>query len=518
MKSNLRHIPYRRLGVSDVHLRYVEDDPDMRQLLGQRPRNVADLLHRAPLNARRLVDRGELAGVLENYAARHAAPDAVIENARSVAADDTFMIVTGQQPGLFGGPLYAIHKAATAVRLAQEVSATPGAPRVVPVYWIHSDDHDLEEVNRAFMVNASHEVQRLRLDLPVAGGEPIRDIGVGRAMETGLSMANGLLPDSEFREWALDIFRPRHADERFGDAMARLLFALFGHHGLLIIEPRDLPASAFDVLPRWRELADSVRDRARIVTEHLTDIGFDVTMDPSATLMFKLAGRRRVPLSDDEEFASPTDLSPGVLLRPLWQDACLPTIGFVVGPGELAYLAIAGSLYKLLGVPRPLFVPRASLTLVEPSMARQLNRFGLDIFDLDRNPLELAAALDDDTEGSIEEALGALGAQVSDEIKRLSALLQESDPQLVATASKTQAKIIDELQKLAKKTRNARETRAGTGLRQVRRLCANLRPRERLQERVLTVLPFLARHGADLVHALIDAADPFAVEHGVVEL
>lgn len=520
-QTQIRHIPYRRLGASEVHLRFCEDDPEIRQFLGQRPRDAADLLRRAPLNARRLVPRPELGAALAAYAQRHNAPQAVLDNAHAVGErDDCFMVVTGQQPGLLGGPLYSVHKAATAVRLARELSAQPGAPKVVPVFWNHSDDHDLDEVNRAFLVNANHDVQRLRLDLPPGGGgEAIRGVHIGRQLESTLAAAGGLLPDSEFREWALGMFESHHGDEHLGDGMARMLFEMFGEDGLLVIEPRDLPPSAFEVLPRWCEMSDAIRNRTREVTEHLTDIGLDVTMDPSATLMFHMTkSGLRVPLSDSDSSPRPQDLSPGVLLRPLWQDACLPTIGFVVGPGELAYLAIAGALYKLLGVPQPIFVPRASLTLVEPSASKPLNKFGLDITDLDREPADLASELEAESEGTVEEALGALGDQVSEEIKRLTALVEESEPQMAVPMSRAQGRIVDELEKLAKKLRKAREARAGTGLRQVRRLVANLRPRGRLQERVLSPLPFLVRHGPGLGRTLAEVANPFADGHGVVEL
>ncbi|MCA8943792.1 MAG: bacillithiol biosynthesis BshC [Planctomycetes bacterium] len=518
VRANVRHIPYRRLGTIEVQLRYCEDDPEIRQFLGSRPRNGADLLRRAPLNARRLVDRRDLSVSFTDYAERHGAPQEVLDSARAVASDDTFFVITGQQPGLFGGPLYSVHKAATAVRLARELSELPDAPRVVPVFWNHSDDHDLDEVNRAFLPNSSQEVQRVRLDLPAASGEPIRSIRVGRAMESALAEVATLLPDSDFLESVMDVFRPRHADEHFGDAMARLLFSLFGEDGLLVIEPRDLPASAFEVLPRWCEMSDSIRDRIGGVTEHLTDIGLDVTMDPTATLMFEMAGDRRVPLAASEPFRRAQDLSPGVLLRPLWQDACLPTIGFVVGPGELSYLAIAGPLYKTLGVPQPVFVPRASMTLVEPSIGRVLNRCGLDIPDLTRDPAEIAAELDDGSEGTVEEALNSLGDQIDSELKRIAALVADSDPQLVAPASRTQSKIAEELTKLTKKLRKAREQRVGTGLLQVRKLVANLRPRGRLQERVLPILPFMVRHGTSISRSILDAADPFCIDHGVVEL
>lgn len=518
MNPSLRHLSFRRIGTSEVHLRYLEDDPDLRALLGGRPRDAKDLLEHGPLEAKRLLAPGELGRALEDYATRHGAPPPVIENARRLGRGEAYVVVTGQQPGLFGGPLYTVHKAATAVRLARELSSRPGAPKVVPVFWNHTDDHDLDEVNRAFFVNQNLDLQRVRLEIP-HGGEAIRDVAVGRAMERALAAAGDLLPRSEFRDAALDVFRPRHADETLGDQLARLLFSMFGAHGLVVIEPRDLPASAFELLPRWFARADEIRGRVRSVSEHLSDLGFDVTLDPGTTLMFRSRpGRQRQSLADGEEFGGAGDLSPGVLLRPLWQDAVLPTIGFVVGPGELGYLAIVAALYKTLGVPRPAFVPRASLTLLERSMVKHLERFGWDVPELADGPEVLARVLEDDGESPAEREL----QQTVDEVRRrlgaVGDLLRSGDQQMVGPLERSRGKVVDELDKLLQKVRNSRQNRQGTGLRQIRRLCANLRPRGRMQERVLNVLPFLVAHGFELADQLIEAADPFCVQHGVLEL
>ena len=141
------------MGSSPTQVRYLEEDPDLEQFLGRRPRSVADLLRRAPVNARRLLSNESISTALENYAERHSAPAESIAAARSIARGDVQVIITGQQPGLFGGPLYTVHKAATAVRLAQEINASSDGPTVVPLFWNHTDDHDLDEVNRAFFIN-----------------------------------------------------------------------------------------------------------------------------------------------------------------------------------------------------------------------------------------------------------------------------------------------------------------------------------------------------------------------------
>jgi len=513
----LRHLPFRRLGVSEVHLRYLEEDRDLEPFLGLRPRNVEDLLRRAPGGARRLVAPGDLSQALLSYAQRHGAPEAVCAAARDVADGETLMVITGQQPGLLGGPLYTVHKAATAVRLARELSAASGR-KVVPLFWNHTDDHDLDEVNGTSLVNGNQDLQRIRLDLDHSG-KAIRNIAVGHVIEQALAAAGDLLPQSEFREWAFSPFQPRHPDETFGDQLARLLFQLFGRHGLLVIEPRDLPASAFDVLGRWREQIDSIRDSVRASCEHLGDLGLDMTMDPGATLMFQLNGGRRVPLADEDPVHQVTDLSPGATLRPLWQDACLPSVAFVVGPGEVSYLSSVGPLYRTLGVPAPALVPRASLTLVEPSQQKQLKRFNLDIPDLALGIEALSARIQEEGDANAaERRLDLVSETLRDGLTEVIGLLSGADKPMVGPAERARAKMLDEMRRLAQKIRNSRQNREGTGMRQIRRLCNNLRPRSRLQERILPVLPYMVSHGEQLADWLIDAADPFGLDHGVLEL
>jgi uncharacterized protein YllA (UPF0747 family) len=518
VSPTLRHISFRALGTSEIHLRFLENDPELQPVLGMRARNVADLVEHAPLGARRLVPPAELGQALLDYAQRHGASAAAMHNARAIASGEAQVVITGQQPGLFGGPLYSIHKAATTVRLAREINAKAGGPKVVPVFWNHSDDHDLDETNRAFFVNPNQDLQRFRLDVPHAG-ESLREVPVGRALERTIAAVDDLLTRTEFREAAIALFTPRHPDERMGDGMARLLFQLFAEDGLLVIEPRDLPASAFEVLPKWRAKHGAIRSKIRELSDYLADLGFEPTIDPATPLMFHVgSGQPRTALADDEPWEDSASLSPGMLLRPLWQDAIFPTAAFVVGPGELSYLAIVGGLYKLLGVPRPVFVPRASLTLVEPSLRKHLDRFGWDIPQLAAGAEALASALGTEESSPAEGAMEGLLADIATRCQAAGADLRESDPSMVGPLERARHKVTEEIDKLLGKLRNARQNRQGTGLRQIRRLCANLRPRGRVQERVLGILPFLVSHGNGIALDIIAAADPFGTQHGVLEL
>ena len=518
MTSTLRHISFRRVGTSEVHQRFLEDDRDLGRFLGMRARSVDELLRRAPTGAGRLLPRDVLVKSLRAYAERHNAPPEVLANAESLLDPNVQIVVTGQQPGLMGGPLFTFHKAATAIRLCREINNVANGPRVVPLFWNHSDDHDLEEANRLFLVNQAQEVQRFRLELQRTN-EPLRTIGAGREIERVLGELDPLLPQSQHRDWALGMCRPRHPDETFGDQQARVLFETFGRHGLLVIEPRDLPPEAFEPLLRWWSKSGEIREAVKQTCEDLGDVGIDVTLDPSATMMFELAGGHREPLADGEVAGRAQDLSPGVLLRPLWQDACLPTIAFVVGPGELSYLCSVAPLYRLLGVPQPVFVPRASLTLVEPSMQRLLTRFSLDLPDLDQPPEKLAEKFLQNTDGDdIEDALDALQNKLRVDLDNISQRLGALDSSMLSALDRARTKSLEEIERLQQKVRNARQNREGTGIKQLRRLCSTLRPRNRIQERVLGPIAYLAAYGPALADALIDAADPFRIEHGVLEL
>ncbi|MCR9244475.1 MAG: bacillithiol biosynthesis cysteine-adding enzyme BshC [bacterium] len=517
MSGTLRHISFRRLGASAVQQRFLEDDRDLTRFLGQRARSVSELLRRAPTGAERLVRRDALVDSLLAYADKHGAPDAVRKSAEALRDHNVHVVITGQQPGLCGGPLYTLHKAATAIRLCNQINAESDGPRVVPLFWNHSDDHDLDEANRLFLVNQSQDVQRFRIDRERTS-EPLRSIAVGRDIEKILAETDSLLPQTEFRDWAAGVFNPRHPNETFGDLQARLMFEMFGQHGLLIIEPRDLPEEAFEPLPRWWSKAHEIRERVRHACEDLGDLGIDVTLDPTATMMFEFTGGQREPLADGEAAGRPQDLSPGVLLRPLWQDAVLPTIAFVVGPGEFSYLAAVAPLYRLLGVPQPVFVPRSSLTLVEPSLQRLLARFSLDITDLEQGPERIAEALQNDHADDLGDLVADLESRLGADLDQIGQRLQKVDGSLTGALDRARGKMLDELRRLDNKIKNAQQNRQGTGMRQIRRLCSVLRPRGRMQERVLGPLSYLVSHGPSLADTLIEAADPFRIEHGVLEL
>ena len=519
MTATIRNISFRNLDTTEVHQRFLEGDRDLTRFLGVRAQTVDELLQRAPIGEARNVPREDLVGALRAYAKRHGAPPQVFANIDALLDPQTHVIVTGQQPGLLGGPLFCLHKAATAIRLCDEIQRG-GGPRCVPLFWNHSDDHDLEEGNRAFLINQSQEVQRFRLDI-TRHNESIRGIQVGRAVGELLDQVMPMLPETEFHADLAETLKPKRDQDTLGDLQARMMFEVFGRHGLIAIEPRDLPESAFEPLERWWTKAEEIRERVKQTCDDLHDLGVDITLDPSATMMFSMQGHGREPLADGEGFDDRRNLSPGVLLRPIWQDACLPTLGFVVGPGELSYLAAGAPLYRLLGVPQPVFIPRASLTVVEPALQRSLQRFALDLPDLSDGPERLAERLlqsTDERGGDIEDMIEQIKRQLRNDLDTVEGKIRDLDVSLTGALDRARTKSTEELDRLVNKVRNARQNREGTGIKQLRKLCSALRPRARMQERVFGPVSYLNAHGPRLADELVSAADPFSIEHGVLEL
>ena len=198
---------------------------------------------------------------------------------------------------------------------------------------------------------------------------------------------------------------------------------------------------------------------------------------------------------------------------------CLPMLAFGGGPGELAYLSAVAPLYRMLGLPQPVFVPRASMTLVEPSMQRLLNRFSLDLPDLDQPPEKIAEKFLQNADGNdLEDALDTLQHRLRTDLDAIGQRLGALDASMLSALDRARTKCLEEIERLQQKVRNARQNREGTGIKQIRRLCSTLRPHSRIQERVLGPLAYLNSFGPGLAETLVAAADPFRIEHGVLEL
>ncbi len=471
--------------------------------------------------------RAQIADILERQNRSWGASQRTLGNIARFR-DGACVAVTGQQVGLFGGPLFAILKAISAVRLADE-SSQAGVP-CAPVFWLATEDHDLAEVNHATFRNGE-ELRTLTTSSQGAPDAPLSSVVLGDDVPALVRQASELL-GGEMAAVLADAYRP---GETFGSAFARLYARLFAEYGVILLDPSD-PEIHQIVEPVYRRaienaagLAEALLGRGR----ELTAVGYheQVKVTPSSTLLFALHEGARVAihranggysvggerLTQEQLLARlknrPDEFSANVLLRPVVQDYLLPTLAYFGGPAEVAYFAQAAVVYEdILGRVTPV-LPRLSLTLVDAASERLLDRYHLQLADLfhgmDRLrdliaervlPAELQAALDR-ARDSVEISMQA----VSEQLVRL-------DSTLVDASSRAAAKMRHQIDHLRTRAAKAEERRSQIITRHAALLSATLFPHKSLQERVLTGIEFLAREPG-LLPMLYEAATGTPREH-----
>ena len=471
--------------------------------------------------------RQDIADLIAAQQQRRQAPPAAVEAGRRLADPRTVAVITGQQAGLFGGPLFTLLKAITALKLAEQVARDHHVPAVA-VFWIDAEDHDWEEV-RACTVYDEQLAPRT-VALPARSGDPttIAAIALDGAIASILDELGGILPATEFRASLIADLREIYAAGRgMADAFGRWLEHVLGHRGLVVYDSSD-PASkplASGVFARELSTPGQTAKLAALAGSDLTARGYhaQVYMQDDSLALFHLdrvhGGRRAIRLQDghfvigDERHATaalirqaadrPADFSPNVLLRPIVQDTLFPTVCYVAGPSELAYLGQLRGVYDHFGLPMPLMYPRATATLLDAAAVRFLAKYALPFEALhaqDEAALNdlLQAQIPPEVEASFTEAARVVDAQMS----RVAQVIPALDPTLEGAAKSTLGRMQHDLQTLHGKMIQAAKRRDETLRRQFIHARALAFPGGHAQERSIGFVAFLNQYGPALVERL----------------
>jgi bacillithiol synthase len=472
-------------------------------------------------------DRAAIASVIASQqAARGAPPQARAAGAR-LADPASVAVVTGQQAGAFGGPLFTLLKAITAIQLARRTEQKQGVPAIA-IFWVDAEDHDWDEVKSCTVLDAEFQPRTVTLPAPEGAGEaPIASLTLDDRVGQILQELESALQRTEFTP---DVMAALAAAWRPGAGMARAfaqwLETLLGPLGLVVFESADPAAKPLVADVFSRELASPGRTAALAAEagSALAARGHSPQVVPQADslALFNLDGGRhsirrqgdalvigdRTYSSDTlsaDARARPAAFSPNVLLRPIVQDTLFPTICYVAGPSELAYLGQLRGVYERFGVPMPLMYPRATATLLDSASAKFLARYGLAIEELqpqDESALNrlLASQLPADVERSLREAT----EQVQRAMQRVIDAMPSLDPTLAGAAKTTLGRIEHDIKSLHTKVIHAAKRRDETLRRQFVRLQAQAFPLGHPQERTLAVIYFLNRYGPGLVDRLLE--------------
>lgn len=478
--------------------------------------------------ARALVRQQELRGnpVAAAQAARLAEPGACA-------------VVTGQQAGLFGGPLYVLYKALGAQRVAREVEARSGRP-CVPVFWIASDDHDFAEVRQVTLLDEAGQIRDWRYaPHALPEGRPAAAILLDETVAPLVEEALSSLPMSPYREEVGAALRRAYAPgHSLSGAFALWLGALLPD--LVLLDPADPELKRLMAPVMAREIAERSPGSALALEagERLKAAGYhqQVPVRGGGFLnLFLVDGGARRALALDGDLievrgtgrrfslaealarleADPAAWSPGVLLRPLAQDLLLPTAAYVGGPAEIAYHAQIGPSYAHYGVPRPVLLPRPSVTVVEAAQTRALDAEGLGLRDLTGDAEALVTRWAREAYPDVEEAFAAVREAVAREMANVEERLAALDPTLRAAADSARGRALHQIESLHEKATRALKKRDQGRAERLRRTRDALLPGGAPQERGLGLLGLVARHGPGLVDVLRERLDPFARGHQV---
>ncbi|HKB98749.1 MAG TPA: bacillithiol biosynthesis cysteine-adding enzyme BshC [Terriglobales bacterium] len=453
--------------------------------------------------------------------------------------------VTGQQVGLFGGPLFSIFKALTAVKLAEE--ATVAGVDCVPVFWLATEDHDLDEVNHVALLSEHGLPERLAVESPAFDGNAVDDAPVGAVrfgpeIEPVVERAAALLGDSEVATWLREAYRP---GESLGSAFALLFARLFADWGVILLDPadkefHDLAKPLFRAaIERASELDEALLERGKAL--EATGYHQQVKVTSATTLLFEVKnGARTVVRRRNNgahgEFAvgeerisaeelvgriegAPETFSGNALFRPVVQDYLLPTLVYTGGAAEVAYFAQVAVVYeKLLGRVTPI-LPRFSATLLEAKAERILTRYQLGLREVLQGPEKVreviaARSLPSDLQARFSEAYGS--------VEQSMAALRESigklDSTLIDTAESTRTSMAHQIDRLRARVTRAEQQRNEVITRHADALSHALFPNKALQEREVAGVSFVARHGTELLVNLYEKIHPDCHDHQVIEV
>jgi bacillithiol synthase len=454
-------------------------------------------------------------------------------------------IVTGQQVGLFGGPMFAIYKALTAVKLAEET--TDAGIDSVPVFWLATSDHDLAEVNHVSIPGPDGLLRALTTSSHGVPGAPVSEVRLGDEIRLVVDEAASLLGDSEAAQFLRESYRP---GETLGSAYARLYARLFAQWGVILLDASDadlhhVAAPVYrTVIERAEELATALLTRGQA----LESAGYyqQVKVTGSSVLLFaERAGartpiHRRIGAEKNAEFvigsepgaeklssaelldriaAKPEDYSPNVLLRPVVQDYLLPTLAYTGGAAEAAYFAQVGAVYEaILGRVTPI-VPRFSATLVEPKVQRWLRQYDIAVRDAFDGPETLRQKLATRTlPGDLQAAFERANKSIDDSFSGLKEALAKLDPTLVEASQTGASKVHYQLDRLRERATAAELRRSEVVGRHAEALSQALYPENALQERGIAGIYFIARHGTELLRSIHDAMRTDCHDHQLLEL
>ena len=548
-ESGLRveSLPFDRIPhQSRLFLDYLKDPVALRNFYPSAVRFQHELQQRVPevLDAYR-VDRARVCDALAAMNRRWGAGEETLKNLELLREADCIAVVSGQQAGLFTGPLYTIYKALSAVKLAGCLQQRN--TKAVPVFWIAAEDHDFAEVAKAEFIGRDCQLKSVAVSSDLhREGQPVGQVRLDESIDAVVNELFELLPASEFAADMKALVKSAWQPGRgYVESFATMMTALLGRYGLIFLDPLD-PELKQIAAPLYSEAARRAPEIGAALEQRSTELeqaGYHAQVLATAN-SFPLflhdeqgrrhavarveSGKYRTKAANQEYTAEelaalaqekPERFSPNVTLRAVVQDYLLPTIAYYGGAAEIAYFAQTAEVYRLLERPATPILLRSGMTMIERHTGRVLERYDLTLADF-------FEGLEPVIKRVVEEHLAADSAKVfvdteqnmNHELDRLRQELQAIDPTLADALETGRKKINYQLEGLKQRFVRAQMTRDEAAHRQLQRAFDQLYPNKDLQERHINITSLLARHGTYVIEWIFNAINLGSNEHQIVYL
>ncbi|NND73270.1 MAG: bacillithiol biosynthesis cysteine-adding enzyme BshC [Rhodothermales bacterium] len=478
-------------------------------------------------------DRTTLVEVLRTQNKEWGADEQALSRIEDLLSPDASVVVTGQQLGLFGGPLYTQYKTITTIQLAATLQKRTSRP-VVPVFWLAGEDHDFDEISSVY-ASPEHEV-RLQNTSGSNGpvGRIILDEQVGDLIDNLQEIFHGGESADDVVAVLRDTFK---AGVTWRDAFAKFMTWMFRGTGLVIISGDDphLKALATPLFEKAVRSFESLNKGIEATSEKLAE-QFHAQLTPRSTNLFFLNSERVAVDPVGERFKAgsqdwssseilneikntPQHFSPNVVLRPLFQDTVLPTVAYVAGPGETSYFGQLKTAYEWAGIPMPIIYPRASVTIVENHVARLLEKESIRIEEIDTDVERMfTSVVRKSMRSDIDDIFLPTRELLNQEIRRLSDKIAELDPTLEKSTLAIGSSIEKELGKLQGKVVRAEKQRHEVTRNRLGKIIDNIYPGSSQQERTVAAAYFISRYGTGFINSLLDILPVETDKHIVVAL
>lgn len=446
------------------------------------------------------------------------------ERLHRILGGDGFFVTTGQQPALFGGPLYTLYKVLSAIRQAEHLERRLGRP-VLALFWVGSDDHDWDEANHAAVFDAQQHVHRITVPAPDVPPLPLSRRRWGAGVLQAVEELRRALPATDHSDDVMAHVRGAYtAHATVADSSTATMRWLLGDRRVAIVDSAH-PALRRAAVPVLVREAERTRQHNAVLlgqTRRLEAAGYGaqvvIAADASNLMMIDENGRDRIMRTargwqtrrEHEEIgeaeligrirARPESFSPNVLLRPVVESAAFPTIAYVAGPGELSYFAQIGCLFAAHGILPPVIVPRASVTLIEPKVRRLLAKLDMEP-DALRRPFRdvVADAVAAEVPVDVQRALAHLRRVLTEGYEELAAAAAGIDPTLRRPLTSARNASLLETHAAEKRILARLRRTHEVKIEQLRRAAAHIQPEGAPQERVLGPLPLVAEYGRGIV-------------------